>query len=83
MTDHAKPLPVPDWLLDQCGVRLKPCPFCEADAVQLVSFVASSAELDMRYFVQCEKCAAQGPVTLFSQPAVAGWNREGEIDGEI
>ena len=69
-----RPQPVPQWLLSSHGVRLRPCPFCEADAVQLVSFGASSAELDMRYFVRCEQCGGRGPVTLYSQEAVAGWN---------
>lgn len=76
-----RPQPVPQWLLDQHNVCLRPCPFCEATEVQLVSFGAE-AELDMRYFVQCETCSARGPITLFSQKAVLGWNHARELRDE-
>ena len=78
-----RPQPVPQWLLDQYGVRLQPCPFCEATEVQLVSLGSALTALDMSYFVQCEKCGGRGPVTLYSQEAVTGWNRvQKELEGE-
>ena len=75
-----EPQPVPQWLLDEYGVRLKTCPFCEATELQLVSLGSALTALDMSYFVQCEQCGGRGPVTLYSQEAVTGWNYASDLE---
>lgn len=59
--------------------RLKPCPFCETeweeDEEESLVFVNSAhGPRNIKYFVQCEECGAQGPTARLEYEARELWN---------
>ena len=52
---------------------LEPCPFCEGTS-QGVKDDGKSAVESYRYYVICNDCWAQGPVTKSASRAVEEWN---------
>ena len=52
---------------------LKPCPFCEGTS-QAVKDDGRSAVESYRYYVICNDCWAQGPMTKSVERAIQEWN---------
>lgn len=53
-------------------VKLKPCPFCGSEDVELNSYLIGNKYL---FFVTDTECLADGPVFGTEEEAIAAWNR--------
>lgn len=53
--------------------ELKPCPFCDSEAVSL-SYATNVENVITNRFVECEDCAACGPAYPPAEKAIAAWN---------
>lgn len=58
---------------------LKPCPFCGGDEVSASYCTDTEGNISGR-FVECEVCAANGPITKVEAEAIAAWNCRADAD---
>jgi Lar family restriction alleviation protein len=54
--------------------KLKPCPFCQSAGVSLSYSTDPTGETINGRFVECESCAANGPVCGTEAEAITAWN---------
>lgn len=62
--------------------RLLPCPFCGSDQVS-ASYCTNPDNVISGRFVECEDCAACGPVHPPERRAIKAWNRRLDSTAEL
>ncbi len=63
------------WLLKGVMMKLKPCPFCGSDEVEITSEIIYTE----RFLIQCQNCCSQGPEERKKEIAIEKWNERVEL----